>query len=70
MPATKIFIMARGLQQNVNDYDKLTKSKPSLKAPHLTLDAFKRSLFACYDVNDSTVLIVCSSMKLRMNLCP
>ena len=44
MPATIIFILARGLQQNVNDYDKLTKSKPALQAPNFTLDAL-RSLF-------------------------
>ena len=34
MPATIISIMARALQQNVND-DKLTKSKPTLQAPHV-----------------------------------
>ena len=34
MPAMIIFILARALQQNVND-DKLTESKPTLQAPHL-----------------------------------
>ena len=29
-----IFILARALRQNIND-DKLTKSKPTLQAPHL-----------------------------------
>ena len=35
MPAMIIFILARALRQNIND-DKLTKSKPTLQAPHLT----------------------------------
>ena len=34
MPAMIIFILARALQQNVND-DKLTESKPTLQALHL-----------------------------------
>ena len=34
MPAMIIFILARALQKNIND-DKLTKSKPTLQAPHL-----------------------------------
>ena len=34
MPAMIIFILARALRKNFND-DKLTKSKPTLQAPHL-----------------------------------
>ena len=37
MPAMIIFILARALRQNVND-DKLTKSKPTLQAPHLRVE--------------------------------
>ena len=72
MPATIIFIMARALQKNVNDYDKLTKSKPALQAPNFTLDAL-RSLFGMAPAKTlvtALFFIVCGWMKLQVNLRP
>ena len=62
MPAMIIFILARALRQNVND-DKLTKSKPTLQAPHLRRSLSKNRSGA-FRVEKSISLKLCSGIYL------